>query len=50
MSDFHKECVSDADKKKIHPLLHTTVALKEAGPTAVGIVASFLRRQIQPLQ
>jgi hypothetical protein len=47
LSDFHwKECFYDADKKKIHPLLITIVALKEAGLTAISIVASFLRWRI----
>lgn len=51
MNNIHwKEGISDVDNEKIQLPLEQMKALKEAGLTAAGVSASFLRRCIQPLQ
>lgn len=45
-----KESVSDCEKKFIAPLLQQSGCLKETGVTTNIIVASWLKRRIQPLQ
>jgi hypothetical protein len=47
---WEKMPLSLEDLKKIKPFLEQIKVLKQQGLTGFGIVASFLRRRVQPLK
>ena len=47
---WDKETLSAMELKGIHPFLKQIRAMKDQGLSGVGVVASFIRHRIQPLQ
>jgi hypothetical protein len=46
---WKKDTLSPDDLKKIKPFLYQISTLKQQGLTGFGVVASYLRRRVQPL-
>ena len=47
---WDKETLSAMKLEGIHPFLKQIRAMKDQGLSGVGVVASFIRRRVQPLQ